>query len=457
MLIDSHAHLTMPQFDGDRGDVLDRARDAGVTYILTVGTEEAEWTRVRDFARDYAARGVYAAIGVHPHDAGSPTAETWQRLGEQSSDPRVVAIGEIGLDFHYMNSPAPAQEGVFRRQIRVAREVGLPIVVHSRKAERETVRILEEEDAAEVGGVVHCFSGDLEMARQALALGFFISFSGSLTFKNAGALREIALALPVEKMLIETDCPYLAPQPVRGERNEPAYVGHIAAVIAELKRLSIADVARITSHNAMQLFSMGSIESEGKIAYQIRDSLYLNVTNRCTNACGFCIRSYSDFVKGHHLRLSGEPGFAEVVASIGDPRAFGEVVFCGYGEPLIRLDLVKEVAGWIKARRGRVRVNTNGQGNLIHGRNILPELNGLVDAYSISLNTENEEKYMSICKPAFGPGTYGAVIDFIREARKHASVSLTVLNLPEVDLERCRQIAEELQVGFRMRYYDVVG
>ncbi|MDX1764704.1 MAG: TatD family nuclease-associated radical SAM protein [bacterium] len=350
------------------------------------------------------------------------------------------------------------QEKAFRRQIDVARDVGLPIIVHSREAEEETLAILQAGKAGDVGGVIHCFSGGVEMAREALSMGFFISFSGSLTFKNAAALRTVAETIPIEKVLVETDCPYLAPQPVRGKRNEPAHVRFVAETLAEIHGLRPADVGRITSHNAMQLFRFGEVDPRGKIAYQIRDSLYLNITNRCTNTCGFCVRNDRDFVKGHNLRLYDEPTTEEVIAAIANPRDYREVVFCGYGEPLIRLDVVQDVAAWIKGQGGMVRVNTNGQGNLIHQRNIVSELRGLVDAYSVSLNAENEEKYNALCRPAFGAGTYEAVKSFIQEAAKVADVSVTVLNLAEVDVEACRRIArDELHVGFRLRYHDDVG
>jgi len=458
MLMDSHAHLTLPQFDEDRSAVLARARSVGVRTILTVGTEPAEWEPAVALTRGEGEVEIYAALGLHPHDASTWSEESAESLRRWCAEPRVVALGEIGFDFHYLHSTREEQEESFRRQIRLAKEISLPVVVHSREAERETLEVLRAEGASEVGGVIHCFSGDGEMARQALELGFFLSFSGSLTFKNAGKLREIARDIPVEKILIETDCPYLAPQPVRGKRNEPAYVRYVAETLAKLKGLSAEDIARITRHNALQLFSIGSADTEGKIAYRIRDSLYLNITNRCTNTCGFCVRNYSDFVKGHNLRLEREPDAREVIRAIGDPKSFREIVFCGYGEPLIRLDLVREVAAWIHEAGGRVRINTNGQGDLIHGRKIIPELAGLVDAFSVSLNTENEEKYRTICRPRFGAGTYEAVKDFIRQARKIAEVSVTVLDLPDVDVEKCREIAgKELQVGFRMRYYDEVG
>ncbi len=458
MLIDSHAHLTMQQFEEDRADVLERAQAAGVRTILTVGTDPAEWEEACALTRSKGEVGIYAAIGLHPHDASAWSEELADSLRRFCAEKRVVALGEIGFDFHYMNSTREEQEEAFRQQIRLAKELSLPVVVHSREAEEETLKVLQEENASEVGGVIHCFSGDREMAVKSLELGFFISFSGSLTFKNAGKLREIARDIPVEKMLIETDCPYLAPQPVRGKRNEPSYVRYVAETLSELKGLSAEDIGRITRHNALQLFSIGAADTEGKIAYRIRNSLYLNITNRCTNTCGFCVRNYSDFVKGHNLRLEREPDAREVIRAIGDPKGYGEVVFCGYGEPLIRLDLVREVAAWIHEQGGRVRVNTNGQGDLIHGRKIIPELAGLVDAFSVSLNTENEEKYLALCRPRFGEGTYDAVKDFIRQARKIAEVSVTVLDLPDVDVEKCRAMAsKELQVGFRMRYYDEVG
>lgn len=458
MLMDSHAHLTMAKFEEDRSEVLARAHGAGVQTILNVGTDPAEWGPAVALTRTEGPVGIYAAVGLHPHDASAWSGELAESLRRFCAEPRVVALGEIGFDFHYLNSTKEEQEEAFRRQLRLAQEVSLPVVVHSREAEEETLKILQEESASDTGGVIHCFSGSREMAMRALKLGFFISFSGSLTFKNSGKLREIARDIPVEKMLIETDCPYLAPQPVRGKRNEPAYVRYVAETLSEIKGLSAEDIARITRHNALQLFSIGSAEIEGKIAYRIRDSLYLNITNRCTNTCGFCVRNYSDFVKGHNLRLEREPGAREVIRAIGDPRSFREIVFCGYGEPLIRLDLVREVATWIHEQGGKVRINTNGQGDLIHGRKIIPELAGLVDAFSVSLNTENEEKYRTICRPRFGIGTYKAVLDFIRQARTVAEVSVTVLDLPDVDVGKCREIAaKELQVGFRMRYYDEVG
>ena len=195
-----------------------------------------------------------------------------------------------------------------------------------------------------------------------------------------------------------------------------------------------------------------------KIAYRIRDSLYLNITNRCTNACIFCAK-FKDFtVKGHHLRLEYEPTAAQVLAAIGDPTRFQEVVFCGYGEPLIRLDLIREIAAWLKAKGVKVRINTDGQANLVHGRNILPELEGLVDAVSVSLNAPDAETYQRLCRSKFGAQGYEAVKAFLVAAKGHIpSVTATAVGLPGVDMAACRRVAEELGVEFREREYNEVG
>lgn len=201
-----------------------------------------------------------------------------------------------------------------------------------------------------------------------------------------------------------------------------------------------------------QLFGM--LRCVFLIAYPIGKNLYLNITNRCTNGCYFCVRNFAPGVACYDLRLEKEPTAEEVIKEIGDPSPYREVVFCGFGEPLIRLDVVKEVASWLKEKGARIRVNTNGLANLFHGRNILPELEGLVDAISISLNAENAERYYQICRPAFGIESYDALLDFIRESRKYIScVRVTVVDVPEVDIDRCREIAEKLEVDFRVRHY----
>jgi TatD DNase family protein len=289
-------------------------------------------------------------------------------------------------------------------------------------------------------------------------MGFYISFAGPLTYPKNDALRSIAEALPVDVMLVETDCPYLSPQSWRGKRCEPAYVRSTAEKLAEVKGLTLEDIARITSLNAWRLFGIGEVDQSTRIAYVIRNSLYLNITNRCTNSCTFCAKFRDFTVKGHQLCLEREPTVEEVMKAIGDPSHYDEVVFCGYGEPLLRLDLVKEIADYLKQNDITVRINTDGQANLVYGRNILPELAGLVDAISVSLNAPDAATYQEICQSEYGEHGYTALKEFLKEAKQHIpSVTATAVALPGIDIESCRKVAQDLQVAFRERVYNEVG
>lgn len=257
MFVDSHAHIDGAEYDQDRDDVIARARDAGVVAVLNVGTGDPNaggFERTIALAEQH--QDIYAAIGVHPHDArlfDERAEATIRRLIEQSR--RVVAWGEIGLDYHYDNSPREVQRDVFRRQLYLARELSLPVVIHSREADDDTIRILGDELAGyDRAGVLHCFGGDLAMARSALELGLMISFAGVVTFKNAHALREVARQVPLDRLLIETDCPYLTPVPFRGKRNEPARVVEVARCLAGIHGVEISDIGRVTSANFARLF-----------------------------------------------------------------------------------------------------------------------------------------------------------------------------------------------------------
>jgi TatD DNase family protein len=456
-LVDSHAHLDAKPYRTDLDEVIKRAADNGVAQILTVGCDLESSRASVDLAIRYP--NVYASVGIHPHDAVTADDRAMAELARMiEAVDKVVAVGETGLDFYRDRSPRDQQEEAFRRHIRLARETGKPLIIHDRDAHAEVVRVMQEENAAAAGGVLHCFSGDLEMARTCAAMGFYISFAGPLTYPKNDALRDIAKALPVDLMLVETDCPYLSPQNWRGKRCEPAYVRATAEKLAEIKGLTLEDVARITSLNAWRLFGIGNVDQSTRIAYVIRNSLYLNITNRCTNRCTFCAKFRDFTVKGHQLCLEREPTAAEVMQAIGDPSGYDEVVFCGYGEPLLRLDLVKEIAAQLKRNQIKIRINTDGQANLVHGRNILPELAGLCDAVSVSLNAPDAKTYQKICQSEYGEQGYLAIREFITEARRHIpSVTATAVALPGIDIEACRRVAEELQVEFRERVYNEVG
>jgi TatD DNase family protein len=259
MFIDSHAHIDGEEFDADREEVIARARGAGVETILNVGTGDPQSGNL-ERAVELAERrdNVYAAVGVHPHDArlfDEAAAERVRKIVRGSK--RVVAWGEIGLDYHYDNSPREVQREVFRRQLRMAREEDLPVVIHSREADEDTVAILDEEwRGARRAGVLHCFGGGAWMAERAVELGFYVSFAGTVTFRKAEPLREVARRVPLGRLLVETDCPFLAPVPLRGRRNEPAFVVETARFLANLRGESLEEFARATSSNFARLLNL---------------------------------------------------------------------------------------------------------------------------------------------------------------------------------------------------------
>ncbi len=250
-LFDTHAHLHFPEFDADREAMLARARAAGVRRMVTIGTD-ADTTRAAIAVAEHEP-DVWATAGVHPHDAGESDDAALAEVERLAGEPRVVAIGEIGLDFFRNLSPREAQERVFRRFIALARRVRKPVVVHCRDAHAEVLSILSEERVAEVGGIMHCFSGDVEIARRCLDLGLVISLAGPVTYPNARALPDVARFVPADRLVIETDCPFLPPQGYRGKRNEPAYLALTATRVAELRGEALETLARRTSDNARRL------------------------------------------------------------------------------------------------------------------------------------------------------------------------------------------------------------
>jgi TatD DNase family protein len=254
MLIDSHCHLDFPDFAAELDGVVGRARQAGIARLVTISTRVRRHTEVLAIAERFA--DVYCSVGTHPHYAHEEPDVSVADLVARTRAAKVVALGEAGLDYHYDNSPRQAQERGFRTHIAAARETGLPLVIHSREADADTARILEEETGkGPFAAVLHCFTGGADLARRAIALGHFISFTGILTFKNSTALRAIAAELPADRILVETDAPYLAPGRYRGKRNEPAYVIETANVLAETRGVPFDDIARQTTANFFKLFA----------------------------------------------------------------------------------------------------------------------------------------------------------------------------------------------------------
>jgi TatD DNase family protein len=253
-LVDSHAHLEMTDFRRDLEEIIRRARDSGVDTIFTVGTEKKDWARALEIADSHDS--IYAILGVHPHNTKEIDDQTYPALLKLCRHKKVKAFGEIGLDFFRNLSPREIQLKGFREQIGLARDLGLPIVIHDRDAHQETLEILKSERAEECGGIIHCFSGDYEMAKKYLELGFSISVPGTITFKNAEGFKEIVRKLPLESLLVETDAPYLTPVPFRGKRNEPSYVRYTAEKVAEVKKISFQKVAEVTTRNALRVFRL---------------------------------------------------------------------------------------------------------------------------------------------------------------------------------------------------------
>ncbi len=457
LLVDTHCHLDFPVYKEDLTEVIERSQRSGIIRFIVPGADIESSSRAVQLAGEYDT--IFAGVGIHPHDADNVTEEDMGRIRQMAlKEDRVIAIGEIGLDKYKGFSSLENQIRLFRSQLKTAKQLDLPVILHNREADKEFLDILAEEGPFTKGGVCHCFSADENSLRLLLDMGFHISFTGSITFDKSGRSKELLKYIPLERLLLETDSPYMTPVPLRGKRNEPENVRYLLKIYAEIYDVDEEDIARVTTHNANDLFKLGIIEEQA-IAYPIRGSLYLNITNRCTNRCGFCTRQYSNFVMGHNLRLDVEPRAQDVIEAMGDISKYKEIVFCGYGEPTLKLEVIKKVARYVKDRGGIVRLTTNGQGNLIHSRNIVPELKGLVDKVAVSLNAPDEKTYNRLCRPLCGAGSYARIRDFLDQCEKNGiNIVITCLDIIDEDgVSGCRTIAKELGAQFRLRHLDVVG
>lgn len=458
MLVDSHAHLESVEFEGLLDEVVERAVSVGVGEILNVGYAPASIDKTLAIVERYEP--VYCALGIHPHNSKDFDGEFEEELKKKLLLKKVLAVGEIGLDYYRDLSPRNKQRDAFRRQIGIALYFGKPIVVHCRDAFDDVVKILREEGAGEVGGVFHAFSGGLDEAREVLGLGFHLGIGGPLTYKNS-KLPGVVTHLPSGALLIETDCPYLPPVPYRGKRNEPAYVALVAEKLAEVLNVTRGDIERATEVNYRRLFHAAAAPPE--IAYTLRGNIYVNVTSSCTNDCLFCPRRrFSNYLYGHNLGLEVDPTpeeMADAVKELAGEGEFGEIVYCGYGEPTCRLDSVLVAAAELQSLGLPQRLNTNGQGNLIHKRNIVPELEKTLDSVSVSLNAPDSEAYQRLCRPDFGGRAFGAVVDFIEKAAASTMrCAVTALDYEGIDLEACRDLIDDIPgAEFSVRRYHYTG
>lgn len=481
---DTHCHLDFPDFDPDREEVIARARAAGIG-MLTVGTSLASSHRAIEIAERH--EGIYASVGIHPNDTGRASEQDLEALRDLAERHDVViAVGETGLDFSRDDAPPSTQEHFFRLHLELATSLGLPVLLHARKSAPQVLHTIESFIAAGGKAIWHCFTANKKVLRQylehALELGLYFGISGMVTFEDQGPLREIIPRIPDRYLLLDTDAPFLRPRDIRekpfdrvpssqeseykgssARRNEPTACLRIAEELASLRQVSVRDILRITLRNARTCLNLSIPErtSESAIVYAIRNSLYISLTHQCTNDCVFCARHQGYLVKGHDIRLDHEPSAEEVLAALqryGDLRVYDEVVFCGFGEPTMRLDVLKFVAEALHAQGIPVRLNTNGLANLFYERDILPELVGRVDTISISLNSADPAQYASLCRSRFGDRAHPALCEFIRRSVQLGFRTIcTVVALPEVDVEAARHLAETLGASFRVRSHVDVG
>ncbi len=460
-LFDSHCHITDHKFDPDRSRVITNAAAEGIE-LLTCGTCIETSRECSALAEAFA--NVYASIGIHPNHAAEveDIDSTYHELRQLAESEKVVAIGETGLDLYWDKTSLDIQQEHFRMHLELATELKLPVVVHARDSAEECLDMLEDYTDKGINIVWHCFvTGKKKLERQlrrALELDLYLGISGIVTYPEQQPLRKIIPLIPDKHLLLDSDSPYLIPKPKTVDRNEPQQVIRIAEELAQLRGVTTDDIARITTRNAYNFLNLKLEEEGGEIAYPIRDSLYLNLTNQCTNNCTFCARNNGFIVKGHDISLKHEPEAGEVITAMGDISKYREVVFCGYGEPTMRLEVLLEVASYIKAKGKPVRLNTNGLANLFFERNIVPELAGCIDEVSISLNSADPEQYLKLCRSRYQEAAFPALLEFAGLCQKAGiATTLSVVAMPDIDVEAARRLAAELGVAFRARSFVDAG
>jgi len=452
MFIDTHCHLFSKDFNDDLDEVIERAKQNGVDYIIVPATDLESSGKVLELVEKY--NFIYGAVGVHPQDSANWSDEWLGKIEEFAKHEKIVAIGEIGLDYYYEYSPRQTQIDSFKKQLELAIKLNKPAIIHNREADEDTMAIIREYTAKGLVAQLHCFNGSLKDARELVEMHHYISFTGNITFKKSENLISILEHVQPDNLLLETDSPYMSPVPLRGRRNEPANVKFVAEKIAEVHHLRLEDIARTTSYNAYKLYGIGE-KPMLHFTYRIGNSLYVNVTNRCDSDCIFCDRKGAAVISGYNLKMtkSQEPGPEVYISEIGDPKKYKEIVFCGYGEPTVRWDVVREVARYVKESGGKTRINTDGHGNVINKRDITPEFKGVIDTVSISLNSTDPEEYGRLMR--VDPSMHAEMISFAKNVKNYAgNVVMSIVGMNEIDTEKAKSFVENsMGVDFRIREY----
>lgn len=452
MFVDTHAHLFFENFKEDIDEVVERAKQNDVDYIIVPATDLKTAREAIALSEKYS--NIYLTVGIHPHDTKGWNDPLIPQIEELAKHPKVVAIGEIGLDYYYDFSPKDQQIRAFKAQLDLAVKLQLPVVIHNRDSDEDMMEIIQSYCGTGLKAQFHCFNASVNDAVEYMKMNHFISFTGNITHKKSDSLREILSKIDLNHLMLETDSPFMTPVPYRGKRNEPSYVKIVAQQVADIHKLSLEEVGRITSLNAFRFFGIGN-PPKTSFTYLIHNSLYINVTNRCNADCTFCRRKEDPFLRGYNLGMkkSEEPSAQVYIDEIGDPKKYDEIVFCGYGEPTIRWDVVKEVAKYVKDNGGKTRINTNGHGNLINKKDITPEMRGLIDTISISLNSYNSKQYAELMQVS--ESHFEEMKTFASLAKKYVNkVVMSVVSLDEVEIEESRKVVEdEIGVEFRVREY----
>lgn len=452
MFVDTHAHLFYENFKDDLEQVIFRAKENLIDYIIVPATDLETSKIAIELSEKYDF--IYAAVGVHPHETKNWEDSWLNQIEKLAKHSKVIAIGEIGLDYYYEFSPKVQQIKAFKSQIELALKLELPIIVHNRDSDKDMMDIITSYCSTGLKAQFHCFNALLSDAIEYIKMNHFISFTGNITYKKSEELRKILKATDLNHLLLETDAPFMSPTPFRGKRNEPSYIVNTAKQIAEIKNISVEDVGRITSLNAFRIFGIGKVPNTS-FTYKIGNSLYINVTNRCNADCEFCRRKTDPFISGYYLGMekSEEPDSLVYIKEIGDPKNYDEIVFCGYGEPTIRWEAVKEIADYVKNNGGKTRLNTNGHGNVINKRDITPEMKDRIDTVSISLNSTDAEQYAKLMK--LDKQYFYSMIDFAKKSVEYVDkVVLSVVDLDEIEIEKARKLVEqEIKAEFRIRHY----
>jgi TatD DNase family protein len=449
---DSHCHLHFNHFDDDIEKVVENSALLGIRHIMIPSVDETTAEKSACIAEKY---GLYSSAAFHPGHLPEKGSDEngWLGIRRVLLRPRTVAVGETGLDYHHETFPHDKQIQWFQRHMELAGAIGYPLIVHSRGAEAEVLDQLPASLAVPV--ILHCWGGNELLTDQAVSRGYYIGIGGPLTYRKNSSLRETIARVPKNRLLCETDSPFLSPEPYRGQRNEPAFMRFVIQGIRELwgSDMSIGSTSYILWENAMKAYRLHPENRRADIVYRLGDSLYVNLTSRCMNSCSFCIKKNTDGLSDYYLVHKDDPSENLVLSTI---EAFPiedckELVFCGFGEPTLRSELLVKCAKLSSARGVKTRLNTNGLCSSFLSREQVQKLLSSIDSISISLNASGSLEYNRIC-PSTVENPWEHLMSFISLAKASGTrTQVSAVSGSGADMERVNALADRLQLPLRVR------